>query len=178
MTAAEASSTIGAAKLQVGSVTYSGGPVAGVADGSVASQSPVKGTMVAPSSKVDLTLAGVESVFVPAIEGESQTQALIDLKSAGLVAGTITTVTTGGVSPNMVIAQSPVSGATVDKGSAVDLQVSQNQASVPDVVGVTRADAEASLENVGFVVSVTQRSSTSVASGRVIEQNPTAGVTA
>ena len=47
---------------------------------------------------------------------------------------------------------------------------------VPDVKGKTRASAESALRAKGFKVKVTEQSSDSVAKGRVISQNPGAGI--
>jgi eukaryotic-like serine/threonine-protein kinase len=178
MTQSDAASAIAAAGLTLGNVTFAGQSVPGITDGSVSAESPAKDTKVDPASKVDLVLAGVEQVKVPDVVGLSQTQATIDLQGAGLVAGTITNVATTSVNPGQVLVQSPVAATGVAKGSAVDLQISQNTAAVPDVTGVARSDAEQTLENAGFVVSVQFKASASVASGRVIQQTPTGGVTA
>lgn len=178
MTQQQAASAIDAVKLHVGSVTYSGAPVTGTADGSVVTQTPASGTKVDPATKVDLVLAGVEPVTVPDVVGKSLTQATVDLQGAGLVVGTVTSVTTAGVAPGQVLSQGIAAGQTLATGSAVDLQVSQDKVTVPNVVGVKQAAAEAALTKAGLVVSVESNASTSVASGRVIDQNPTAGVTA
>ena len=178
MTQADASVAVIRAGLQLGAVTFSGRSVTGVPDGSVASQSPAAGTKVDPASKIDLVLSGVESVKVPNVIGLTETQATINLQAAGLVAGTVTNVATASVPAGMVLVQSPVAGTAAAKGTAVDLQVSQGSVAVPDVVGATQSDAESAVESAGFVASVTQKSSSSVPSGRVIEQNPTAGVQA
>lgn len=178
MTQAQASAAITNAGLQLGAVTFSGQPVPGVPDGSVSSQNPVQGAKADPNSKVDLVLAGSEAIVVPNVVGLSEAQATVDLKTAGLVAGTVTNVATTSVSAGVVLAQTPIAGTTVAKGAAVSLQISQSSVAVPDVANAAQADAESALKAAGFVVAVTQRSSPSVASGRVIEQNPTAGVTA
>jgi beta-lactam-binding protein with PASTA domain len=178
MTQADAVSALTGAGLQVGSVTYANKPVSGVPDGSVSSQSLAQGSKVDPSTKVDLVLAGSQTVKVPNVVGLTETQATLTLQSAGLAAGTITSVATSTVSPGMVLVQAPAAGADVSHGTAVNLQVSQGSVPVPNVVGVAQSDAEASLKTAGFTVSVTPQGSTSVASGRVISQNPSAGVTA
>jgi serine/threonine-protein kinase len=178
MTQAGASAALSAAGLELGVVTYTGKPVSGVADGSVSSQAPVQGTKVGPSTKVDLVLAGAESVSVPDVVGLTQTQAALDLQKAGLAVGAITNVATTSVGVGMVLGQTPSAGASVAKGTAIDLRVSQNTLAVPDVTNALQADARATLESAGFVVAVTTRASPTVSSGRVIEQNPTAGVSA
>ena len=178
MTQQQAVGAVEAMKLHIGVVTYSGAAVTGVPDGSVVTQIPASGTKVDPATRVDLTLAGVQPVKVPDVVGKSLTQATVDLQGVGLVVGTVTSVTTAGVAPGQVLSQAIAGGQTLAAGSAVDLQVSQDKITVPNVVGVKQAAAEAALKNAGFVVSVETNASTSVASGRVIDQNPTAGVTA
>jgi beta-lactam-binding protein with PASTA domain len=176
----EASAAIGAAGLQVGTVTYSGGAVAGIQNGSVSSESPAAGTRVDPGTNIDLVLAGVQSAVVPNVVGSSEAQALAMLSADGFAAGLITNVTTTSVAPGTVVSQSPASATSVDKGSSVDLSVSQSPTAtaVPDVTNMTRSAARTALENAGFGVAVQTRASSSVPSGRVIEQNPTGGVTA
>ncbi|HPS54172.1 MAG TPA: SUMF1/EgtB/PvdO family nonheme iron enzyme, partial [Sedimentisphaerales bacterium] len=49
-------------------------------------------------------------------------------------------------------------------------------AAIPDVIGILRADAEASITGAGFVVgALTEQYSDTVGAGKVISQNPTAG---
>lgn len=178
MTQSQATAAISGAGLQVGTVTFSGGPVSGVADGSVSSQTPAQGTRVDPASKVDLVLAGANTVKVPNTVGQTETQAILNLEKAGLSAGTITNVATSSVGAGLVLSQTPAAGGTVARGSTVDLRVSQAAVAVPNVTNALQADARATLESAGFVVAVTRRSDATVASGHVIEQNPTGGVTA
>jgi eukaryotic-like serine/threonine-protein kinase len=176
----EASAKITAVGLQVGSVAYAGGPVAGIVDGSVSSQAPAQGTRVDPATKVDLVLAGIEAAVVPNVVGVTEAQAVITLQNAGLVAGAITNVATTTVTPTTVIVQTPTAGVRVNKGSSVQLQIAQTPTTVavPDVTNRTRADATAVLQNAGFAVTVVRRASTTVASGRVVDQSPTGGVAA
>jgi len=178
MAQAQAVAAIQAAQLQVGAVTYSGTTQPGVVNGTVVSQNPAKGTKVDPSSKVDVVLLGFEPVTVPDLVGKTQTQATVDLQAAGLSVGTITTVTTTSVNPGTVLSQDPAAAQSVNRGAPVNIQVSLDTVAVPDVRGAKQADAESKLTAAGFLVSVTAKASSSVASGRVIEQNPTAGVTA
>lgn len=180
MTQAEASASVGAAGLRLGSVSFAGQTVAGVANGAVSSQSPAGGAKVDPATKVDLVLAGMETVTVPDVVGATQAQATASLRTAGLAVGAITNVPTSSATPGTVLSQDPHSGGTSPKGATVDLQLAQPLATpaVPDVTGLSRADATSTLRGAGFLVRVTHRSSGTVASGNVIDQNPTGGVTA
>jgi serine/threonine-protein kinase len=49
---------------------------------------------------------------------------------------------------------------------------------VPTVVGFSRADADSTLRNAGFVVTVTEQESTDVEAGDVISQSPGGGTSA
>jgi beta-lactam-binding protein with PASTA domain len=180
MSAVEASSSIAAAGLRVGSVTYSGGPVTGVRDGLVASQDPAKATRVDASTKVDLVLAGAQVVTVPNVAGMSEARALAALQGVGLAAGDIANVATTSATPGTVLTQDPAAGVSVGKGSSVALRIAQapTAIAVPGVTTLTRSAARRTLENAGFSVSVVLRSSDTVSSGRVIEQDPSAGVNA
>jgi len=80
-----------------------------------------------------------------------------------------------------VISESPAAGTSVASGAAVSLVVSSGAppptpVAVPNVVGQTQAAATSAISGAGFTVgAVAQESSTTVASGSVISQNPAAG---
>jgi serine/threonine-protein kinase len=82
------------------------------------------------------------------------------------------------VNPGTVLSQDPAAAQSVNRGAAVNIQVSLDTVTVPDVRGAKQADAESTIKAAGFLVTVTAKASSSVASGRVIDQNPTGGVTA
>src|SRR5205807_9958249 len=77
--------------------------------------------------------------------------------------------------------ESPAAGTSVAKGSAVNLVVSTGapaptQVAVPNVVGQTQAAATSAITSAGLTRgTVTQQSSTTVASGSVISESPAAG---
>jgi beta-lactam-binding protein with PASTA domain len=176
----EARAALTVAGLDVGVVTYAGVPVAGVADGLVSEQAPIAGSKAPAGTKVDLILAGREMVSVPLTTGRTQADASSLIQQAGLTVGTITTVATTSVGAGIVTSQSPGPESQAAKGTSVDLWVAQapTVATVPDVVGLEEADANSTLVNAGFSVDVVDASSSSVTKGLVIDQAPTAGVTA
>ncbi len=180
MTRADAAGALSAAGLQLGNVTFSGGPVTGIADGSVTSENPIAGTRVDPATKIDIVLAGSESVRVPDVVGLTEAQATAELQNAGLVSGPVSTVVTSAVAAGQITSQSPVAGTTADKGSTVSLSIAQAPSApvVPDVLNRTRNSATSILTAAGFNVKVVLNSSATIASGRVIDQDPTAGVNA
>ena len=62
----------------------------------------------------------------------------------------------------------------MDEGTEVVVSVSRGpeQIGVPDVVGLSQANATAQLEAADFVVSVVEQPSSSVAAGVVSQQSP------
>lgn len=79
----------------------------------------------------------------------------------------------------IVVAQSPPKGASVKKGSAVNLVVTVEKPSYPklmNVVGMSKESAEQGLKKAGFIVSVGTREVDDPSQvGKVIEQSPQAG---
>ena len=77
----------------------------------------------------------------------------------------------------IVISQTPASGTVVDIGSAVNLVVSLGQPVVPNVIGMTQADANAAITAVDnlTVGTVTDEYSDTIAVGLVISQDPNGG---
>ena len=107
-----------------------------------------------------------------------QTTAEAAVIAAGLTVGTITTANSDAVPAGDVISQNPAAGVEATEGSAVDLVVSLGPVlvSVPDVVGLARADAEAAIVGANLTVgNVTTANSATVPTGDVISQSPAAG---
>jgi serine/threonine-protein kinase len=86
----------------------------------------------------------------------------------------------GAAPKGTVVEQNPLAGTIDAPGTVVTLSLSggQRAAPVPEVAGMSRRDAERTLEEAGFGVgTVTQRSS-STARGTVIETTPAGGASA
>jgi beta-lactam-binding protein with PASTA domain len=81
------------------------------------------------------------------------------------------------VAKGKVIETSPAEGQQLTRGTAVTLVVSRGprQVQVPDVVGKTRDDAEAQLEDLGLKVTFTEREDEERDPGTVLEMSPAAG---
>jgi hypothetical protein len=81
-----------------------------------------------------------------------------------------------------VITQTPAGGTSAELGSLVTIQVSSGvptKVKIPDVTGLSRADATAALEAAGFVVDVVERHVSDPHNvGVVLTQDPVAGVKA
>ena len=120
----------------------------------------------------------VVQVAVPDVVGLTQAVADTAITNANLVLGTLSTASSSSVPSGNVISESPSAGTQVNSGSAVSLVVSSGPAPilVPNVVGSTQAAATSAITNAGLVLgTVTTASSSTVASGNVISESPSAG---
>ena len=143
---------------------------------------PAAGESAKRGSEVTIYISsGPSKVGVPALVGITFGAAKQRLSARGLE------YNSSGVESDRpsgeVLTQDPDAGSKVDPGSTVELTVStgpaDTDASVPNVVGLTEAEAKSNLTSAGFTVS-TQQQSTSIEQqdGRVIDQNPSGGSTA
>jgi beta-lactam-binding protein with PASTA domain len=121
---------------------------------------------------------GPATVAVPNVEGMTQAAATTAITGAGLVLGTVTTVSSSTVPAGSVISESPAAATPVEAGSTVNLTVSSGAAptQVPNVVGLTQSAATTAITGAGLVLgSVALASSSTVPAGSVISQSPAAG---
>jgi beta-lactam-binding protein with PASTA domain/predicted Ser/Thr protein kinase len=115
-------------------------------------------------------------VSVPDVRGQSEQAAGATLRARGLNPApslhSSTTVPTG-----LVISQSPAAGHRVEKGSRVGIVVSSGPASAPlaNLAGLSTSQAGDKLRKAGFKPTVKKQASTTVAAGRVIGTEPSAG---
>jgi serine/threonine-protein kinase len=147
--------------------------------GFVIDQSPDAGTQVAKDSTVTIKVStGPKQVEVPKLVGKTYEQAVDLLNAVNLEARRRNVFSER--PQGRVAAQDPKAGETVDEGTEVVVSVSQGpeQVAVPDVIGLSQADATAQLEAVDFVVSVVEQPSSSAAAGVVFQQSPAAGADA
>jgi len=135
---------------------------------------PEQGEEVPRDSGVVLYVASGE-VELPDLVGTSEESARAELSDLNLRPN-VRDVETDDESPGTVLSQSPGPGL-VDRGSEVTLEVAVEPSTreVPNVVGQTRNNARDTLSDAGFGVSVQDQQSETVAEGRVIQQNPSAG---
>src|SRR6184192_2134545 len=176
-TQAAAASALTGAGLTRGAVTMQSSST--VAAGSVISDSPPAGTMVASGSPVNLVVSiCAAQIAVPKLVGQTQAAAASAITGAGLTVGAVTMQSSRTVAAGSVISESPPAGTKVASGSPVNLVVSSGpaQVAVPNVVGQTQAAAASALTGAGLTVgAVTMQSSSTVASGSVISESPSAG---
>jgi eukaryotic-like serine/threonine-protein kinase len=173
-----AESAIRDAGFEVGEVTeeHSDEP-----ENTVISQSPEGGEEAEPETEVDLVISlGPAPVIVPTLIGMTEAEAQEALEAVGLVARPLPSEFSRQFDAGRIMRQSPDAGTEVPRGSAVQYTASRGVevSEVPNVVGMSRADAQTELNNAGFRVSVSEANSPDVAAGNVISQNPNAGIRA
>ena len=145
--------------------------------GTVFEQDPDAGTEAEEGSTVTIRVSsGPNAIAVPNAVGLPEADARDRLVSAGFQvqsnevfsdrdAGTVT-------------AQTPNAGAEAERGSTVEIDVSKGSGmvAVPNVVGMTRGQAEAELSNVQLEANVVEVPSDEPV-GTVVAQNPVGGQT-
>ena len=116
------------------------------------------------------------SVTVPDVVGYTEQDARDSLKQAGLKVGRIKLEKSNTVPEGMIISQDPKANTQVQPGSVVNLTISSKEetVNVPDLKGLTAAEAEQKLAALGLVGASKQDSSDTVEAGKVCEQDPAA----
>ena len=145
----------------------------------VIDQNPAAGQQIDQGQAVNVTVsAGKEQTSVPSVVGlASQNDARNVLVSNGLQLGTVTQVDSD-QPEGCVLSSQPPAGTTVDRGSLVNITVSNGKVKVPDVLGKTESEARSELVAAGdFEVRVVTREDDSVPEGTVVAQSPDGGTT-
>src|ERR1700686_3983163 len=167
-----ATTAITTAKLTVGTVTQQTRNT--VAAGKVISQDPAGGGSVAQGSPVNLVISsGPQMVTVPNVEGMTQDAATTAITAAKLTGGAVTQQTSNTAAAGNVISQDPASGSSVAQGSPVNLVISSGpqMVTVPNVEGLPQDAATTAITAANLIVgTITQQSSNTVATGKVISK--------
>ncbi|WP_312397498.1 Stk1 family PASTA domain-containing Ser/Thr kinase, partial [Kocuria sp.] len=145
----------------------------------VITMDPSAGSQVEAGSGVAVTVSdGPATVDVPnTLVGQSLDNARTALREAGLSVGMVSTVNSATVPENVVLSTDPAGGTSVEKDSAVQLQVSTGRVTVPDVVGMSRVEAQDALraDDVRLNYNIAVRDSEDETTGTVLEQSAPAG---
>jgi serine/threonine-protein kinase len=147
----------------------------------VLAQDPGGGDQAKDGSTVTLTVSsGPGQVPVPSVDGLGEQKAAAALTDAGLVVDRVVRQANDAVPQGRVIRTSPAAGTSVNRGSNVTLVVSSGpkQIAVPDVVGLTKQEAQQTLGNQGFQFTSTEQGSDTANPGTVLSQTPAAGANA
>jgi serine/threonine protein kinase/beta-lactam-binding protein with PASTA domain len=124
---------------------------------SIISTDPAPGTSVAANQVVTVYVSsGKGQVQVPNLAGLTEDAATLALTNAKLALGTIVTINSANIPKGQVVSSSPASGMSVTAGTAINLNVSNGQVLVPDVVGLdqTTAQQRLSAPDVGLTVKI------------------------
>ena len=150
--------------------------------GTILSQDPKEGSMIAQNSTVKVVVAGqstteADEIDVPSVVGKTKSEAETAIKNAKFNYKE-TYEYSADVAADVVISQSPASGKLAE-GSTIEIVISQGEQSktVPNVIGSAQSAAQSSLTAAGLNYSVKTDYSDSVAEGNVISQDVEAGKT-
>jgi serine/threonine-protein kinase len=158
-------------------VTADPQPSDGVKRGFAIGTSPAAGTEVDRASRVRLFVSsGPEQISVPDVLGLTRESAETRITREGLDVRVQTEESEE--AENEVIAQSPGAGSKLNRGDEVTITVATapEQVSVPDVTGLSRADAMDAVRAAGLTASVQERATDSEdEDGVVLQQIPGAG---
>ncbi len=114
------------------------------------------------------------TVKVPDVVGYTEQDARDSLKEAGLKVGRIKLEKSNTVPEGMIISQDPKADTQVQPGSVVNLTISSKEetVNVPNLMGLTAAEAEQQLAALGLVGVSKQDNSDTVEAGKVCDQDP------
>jgi serine/threonine-protein kinase len=150
-----------------------------VAAGFVSRQAPTGGTKMREGGTVDIWVSKGSEKASPLPDFKGYTDKEVDswLSENGLV-GDRHTGKNSSVAQGQVFRQDPPPDTVLNRGDTVSYWVSTGkpQATVPDLSGMTQTDATNAITAAGLKLgTVTQQTSTTIASGSVISQDPAAG---
>jgi beta-lactam-binding protein with PASTA domain len=124
-----------------------------------------------------------DAVEVPSLQCLSTADAETTLRERGLRLGQVHQRASSACPDGGVVAQSPPRGRTVRPGTSVEVVVTANQnaprtrtvSGVPEVVGLTPAEAQSLLRREGLDIGQIERKSAAARLGVIIEQAPPGG---
>ncbi len=117
--------------------------------------------------------AGPSAVKIPdTLPGRTEAAARDILRQAGLVGAPSTTMANSATVPaGLVITTKPAPGQQVAVGSTVEIVVSTGKVAMPELRGMTRAEAEAALKALGLTAVIREVENSQVAPGKVTGQS-------
>lgn len=145
-----------------------------VEKGRIVSQDPEAGTTIKTGSTIRVNISiGLGDGSVPDLTGKMQNELDAYLEAVGFELGNVTT-RPGEEPEGTVIDQDPKAGSEAEKGTAINVVVSDGskaKAVMPFVTGMTLSEASSAILNAGLTVgSVTYDYSNTYASGEVMWQ--------
>ncbi|HTW22812.1 MAG TPA: PASTA domain-containing protein [Candidatus Baltobacteraceae bacterium] len=147
----------------------------------VVRQSPQANMQVKVGQNAHVVLSlGPQKVTIPELEDKSVRAAQIEMLREGLQLGEVSSAHLPGYGEDMVIEQDPAPGNTNVQGPHVDVLVSLGPPPpayvMPELVGMTAAEAESKLNAAGLkVAKLTPATVPDAVHGAVLEQTPARG---
>jgi beta-lactam-binding protein with PASTA domain len=142
---------------------------------------PPAGTTVDRDARVTLLIStgpATETIAIPDVSGQPRAAALATLRGAGLRPRT-DSERSDAIDEGAATRTDPAAGTEVESGARVTVFVSSgpvaSRVTVPNVANATRADAYATLENLGLKPQGATEPSDSVAEGAATRTAPVAG---
>jgi beta-lactam-binding protein with PASTA domain len=142
------------------------------AAGTVVAQDPSPGADVARRSVVTLSVSSLRTEAVPDVVGEKAPAAVKALEAKGFRVQTRNVVSK--TASGTVLAESPVAGSKIGRGSTVTINISRGPVTVPNTIGQSRDTAVATLRGAGLVPKAFTVPS-SQPKGQVVAQRPKSG---
>jgi serine/threonine-protein kinase len=152
--------------------------------GVVISTDPSARTKVDKDSTVDFVVSSgpekPKEVTVPDLSGKTPEQARSELEKLNLKYDRGDDAFSADIASGRVCSQEPPAGETLEEGQTVVVHISKGKETgvVPDVKGMSEAEAIGSIEAAGFKVGYTDPEYDDRTAGSVIRQSPTAASTA
>ncbi len=149
-----------------------------VPQGLVIRTDPTAQTEVSPNSTIAVYVStGAVEIEIPSVRGLTEEAARALLEDLDLVViGTETDNSDPVIEEGRVTKTDPAEGTVVGSMSEVILFISSGKILLPDLVGLTREDAEATLFDLGMSYNVTVVQTNSFAEGTVFSQDPEPGL--
>lgn len=148
-----------------------------VPEGSVVSSEPAAGTEVKRADEILLVVSrGVQTFPVPEVVGTPRAEAERTITEAGFTMVEDEAEYSETVPAGTVISQS-ADAADLPAGAEVHVVLSQGRRpiDVPSTIGLSRGEAQATLEEAGFQVSTTEANSPTAPAGTIAAQTPAGG---
>lgn len=145
-----------------------------VEKGKIVSQNPEAGTTIKTGSTITVNISnGLGDGSVPDLRGKKQSELADYLEAAGFKLGTVSEEASD-QEKGTVLSQDPSAGDEVEKGTAINVVVSDGskaKATVPYLVGKSVNDAQSALSKAGLSLgSISYEYSSTYAEGEVIWQ--------
>lgn len=162
-----------------------------VSEGNVIAQDPTAKKLAKKNIPIKLVVSIGSSggnIDVPDVVNKDFDAAISTILDSGLTYWVVEEYSDT-VAANIVIRQTPEKGTKVNKDDIVTIHVSKGRKpasselsdskdTIPNVVGVGKDDAEATLEEHGFILGTVTRKASSLTEGTVISQSPVGGKSA